>query len=358
MDRATIAISLFLLTAPLSALLVWKSIAIGGKLGVVNRPSERGIGSSNVPRIGGIPVLVAFLVGIAASFSFDIVRFPSEVERIALLCMSGAVIAILMLADDAIGLSARAKLGIQFAVAALIVLPRLRGSLHGISIDQFNIPVAGQVTLPIAVAIPFTILWFVAMMNTLNWADGIDGFAASITLVAAAILFLHTYFWPGGNPQFTISILPLVLAAAMIGFLPFNWDPARITLGDSGSNFLGLMLAGISIIGGAKLATALLVLGLPLLDAAFVITWRGLNRKPIAGADMSHLHHRLIRRGWSQSQVVLTVSSVSLCFGLLALVLPNREAKLMAMAVLFGLLALTAKQLRAGARPSRANQNR
>jgi UDP-N-acetylmuramyl pentapeptide phosphotransferase/UDP-N-acetylglucosamine-1-phosphate transferase len=310
-----------------------------------------------VPRIGGMPVLIAFLFGITASFSFDVMRFPSEVERVALLCAGGTIVAVLMLADDAAGLSARTKLVIQIAAAALIVLPRLRGPLHGISIDQFNIPVAGQVSLPVALAIPFTILWFVGMMNTLNWADGVDGLAGSITLVAASIMFLHTYFWPSDDPQFTISILPLVLAATMVGFLPFNWNPAKVMLGDSGSNFLGCMLAGISIIGGAKLATALLVLGLPVLDVAFVIAQRGVTRKPLATGDMSHLHHRLIRRGWSESQVVLTVSCVSLAFGLLALVLPNREAKLMAMAILTGLLALTVRQLRSGAQRSSSDQD-
>ncbi|CAN5747352.1 MraY family glycosyltransferase [soil metagenome] len=358
MDRAAIAISLFFLTAPLSGLLVWKSIPIGARLGIVNRPSERGLSTSSVPRIGGIPVLLAFLFGIAASFSFDVVRFPSEVERLVLLCAGGSIVVILMLADDATGLSARTKLVVQVAVAALVVLPRLRGAFHGISIDQFNIPVMGQVSLPLVVAIPFTILWFVGMMNTLNWADGVDGLAGSITLVAATIMFLHTFFWPSGNPQFTISILPLVLAAAMIGFLPFNWHPARVMLGDGGSNFLGFMLAGISIIGGAKLAAALLVLGLPVLDVAIVIAQRGLNRKPIARGDMSHLHHRLIRRGWSEAQVVLVVSCVSMGFGLLALVLPNQEAKLMALAVLAVLLTLTVRQLRANSPPSQPDNER
>jgi UDP-GlcNAc:undecaprenyl-phosphate GlcNAc-1-phosphate transferase len=357
MDRAAIAISLFTMTTALSVLLVWQSIPIGNKLGILNRPTARGLSTARVPRIGGIPILVAFLFGIAASFSFDVIRFPSEVERVALLCAGGTIVAVLMLADDAVGLPARTKLAIQIAVAALIVLPRLRGPLHGISIDQFNVPVAGQVSLPVLVAIPFTILWFVGMMNTLNWADGVDGLAGSITLVAASIMFLHTYFWPSGNPQFTISILPLVLGAVMIGFLPFNWHPARIMLGDSGSNFLGCMLAGISIIGGAKLATALLVLGLPVLDVAFVIAQRGLNRKPIASGDMSHLHHRLIRRGWSESRVVLAVSCVSMGFGLLALVLPNREAKLMALAILAGLLALTVKQIRSGAQLPRSDRD-
>lgn len=346
MDRAIIALALFVLTSTLSLVLVWKSIEVGNRLGILDRPSERGVSRREVARTGGIPLVIAVLAGIGMSFSFDVDRFPSEVERLALLSAGGAIVAILMVADDAFGLTPRVKLLIQTGAAAIVILPRLRGPLHGISLDQFNLPLTGQVTLPLALAIPVTLLWFVGMMNTLNWADGIDGMAASLSLVAATILFLHTYFWPRGNPQFTISILALVIGAAILGFLPFNWHPARIMLGDSGSNFLGFMLAGLAIIGGAKLATALLVLGLPLLDVAYVIARRGLSRRPLTSADTSHLHHRLLRRGWSQSQIVIVVSAISLTFGLLALLLPNREAKLLALGILALLLALTIGQIR------------
>ncbi len=346
MNHALIALCLFLATSGLSALLVWKSIEVGHRAGVVDRPTERGVSQRIVARSGGIPLTIAALTGLALSFSFDVYRFPAEIERLLLLSIGGLIIATIMLVDDAIGLSARLKLISQLAVALLVVLPRLRGDMHGISLDQFNFPAVGAVSLPEAIAIPVTILWFVGMMNAVNWSDGMDGMAASLSLVASVVMFLHTYFWPRGNPQFTISLLALVLAAAIAGFLPFNWHPARIMLGDSGANFLGFMLAGLSIIGGAKMATALLVLGLPILDVAYVIARRGYLRRPIAGADMSHLHHRLLRRGWSQSQVVLVVSAVSLTFGLMALLLPNREAKLLAMGVLGLLMLLTLRQIR------------
>jgi UDP-N-acetylmuramyl pentapeptide phosphotransferase/UDP-N-acetylglucosamine-1-phosphate transferase len=341
MDRALTAAVLFAATASLSAFFVWQAAALGRRLGITDRQSNRGVNLRPVPRTGGIAVMIAVLAGLALSFSFDIDRFPSEIERLALLCAGGAIVATLMLVDDVLELSPGVKLLIQLGVACPIVLPRLRGPFHGISIDQFNLPIAGQVSVPLAIAIPLTLLWFVGMMNTLNWADGIDGMAASISLVASAVLFLHTYFWPRGDPQYTISILALVLGAALVGFLPFNWHPSRVMLGDSGSNFLGLMLAGLSIIGGAKLATALLVLGLPLLDVAFVIVRRWLDRRPLTSGDATHLHHRLLERGWSQAKIVIVVSSLSLAFGLLALLLPNREAKLMAMAVLAGLMVLT-----------------
>ncbi len=344
MDHALIAFALFVITASLSALLVWKSIDIGHRIGIVDRPTQRGVSQRVVARTGGVPLAIAALTGLALSFSFEVYRFPAEIERLLLLSIGGAAIAAIMLVDDAIGLSAKEKLTVQTGVAALVVLPRLRGELHGVSLDQFNLPILGQVSLHEAVAIPVTILWFVGMMNAVNWSDGIDGMAASLSLIAAVVMFLHTYFWPKGDPQFTISLLALVLAAAIVGFLPFNWHPARIMLGDSGANFLGFMLAGLSIIGGAKMATALLVLGLPILDVAYVIARRGLSRKPLAGADMTHLHHRLLQRGWSQAQVVIVVSCISLMFGLLALLLPNREAKLLALAILALFMVLTFRQ--------------
>jgi UDP-N-acetylmuramyl pentapeptide phosphotransferase/UDP-N-acetylglucosamine-1-phosphate transferase len=239
-----------------------------------------------------------------------------------------------MVYDDVLGMPAWLKLLAQAAVAALVVAPRLRGPLHGIVIDSFNLPGAGQVTLPLALAMLFTVFWIVGMMNTLNWLDGMDGLAGSVTLVACAVLFAHTYFWPRHSPQFTISILPLALGAAVIGFLPFNWHPARIILGDAGANFLGFALAVLSIIGGAKIATALLALGLPVLDVAWVISFRMAHGRSPLRADRGHLHHRLLDRGWGQPRIVAFVAGVSVVFGVLALVLPSRGAKLGAMMAL------------------------
>ncbi len=346
MTNAQIALTLAAAVLPTSAYLVWRSIPVGKKLGIVNRSGPE------IPRIGGVGVALAFLLGIAVSFALPVPRFPSEIERIALICIAGAAIVLLMLADDAVGLPPSTKLIIQFGVAAVLVLPRLRGQYHGIVIDRFNAPGFGQIELAIPLAIGMTLIWLVAMMNAINWIDGIDGLAPTVTLVASIILFLHTYFWPRTNPQFTISILPLVLGAALVGFLPFNWFPARITLGDAGSNFLGLTIAAIAIVGGAKLATALLVLGLPLLDLFWVTAARAIRGQPVATGDKSHLHHRLLARGWGVGRIVAFVGGVSLFFGVLSLLLPNKEAKLGALVSLAVVLLLTV------GRPGRRGQPR
>jgi UDP-N-acetylmuramyl pentapeptide phosphotransferase/UDP-N-acetylglucosamine-1-phosphate transferase len=335
MSNAQIALILGAIVAPVSAFLVWRVIPIGRQLAIVNRSGVP------TPRIGGIPVAIAFWLGIALSFALPVARFPVEVERISLICIAGAIIVLFMLVDDALGLAPRTKLAIQIAVASVMVLPRLRNPYHGIAIEQFNAPGLGQVEIGLPFALAATVIWFVAMMNAINWIDGIDGLAPTVTLVASIILFLHTYFWPRNDPQFTISILPLVLGAALLGFLPFNWFPARITLGDAGSNFIGLTIAAISIVGGAKLATALLVLGLPLLDLVWVTVSRGIRGQPIATGDKSHLHHRLLARGWGVGRIVAFVGSVSLFFGVLSLVLPTKEAKLGAMLALAAVLLFT-----------------
>ena len=248
-----------------------------------------------------------------------------------------------MTVDDAIGIAPIPKLLWQIGAALLVVVPRFRGDYHGIVIDSFNAPVFGEVRLPLVIGALATVFWIVGMMNTINWVDGLDGLAASVTLVACGVLFLHTYFWPRSNPQFTISLLPLAIAAVIIGFLPFNWHPARIIMGDAGANFLGYALAIASIIGGAKIASALLALGLPIMDVAWVIFYRISHGRSPLEADRGHLHHRLLDGGWSQAQVVVFVAGVSALFGASALLLPSKGLKLAAMLLIgFVLIAILA----------------
>ncbi|HKG24142.1 MAG TPA: MraY family glycosyltransferase [Thermomicrobiales bacterium] len=340
MEHAAIALVIFALTAVLSAALVSRTIVLSRRLGLLDQPGPRRVHLAPLPRAGGIAVFLAFVFGVTLSFSFDVERIGSEPERLVLLLGGSCLTVGFMVYDDAMGIRSWVKLLVQIGVAGLVVLPRLRGEDHGIVLDSFNLPRAGQVTLPLAVAIGFTLFWIVGMMNTVNWLDGLDGLAASVTLVACAVLFAHTYFWPRDDPQFTISILPLALGAAVLGFLPFNWHPSKIILGDAGANFLGFALAILAIIGGAKIATALLALGLPVLDVAWVIFYRASHGRSPLVADRGHLHHRLLDRGWSQAQIVLFVAGVSAVFGLLALVLPTRGLKLSAIVAL-GLVLLS-----------------
>lgn len=313
------------------------------RFGLLDQPGPRRVKTTPVPRIGGMAIYFGFLLAIGVSLALPVDRFAEEIARITLLVIGGTIVVATMFFDDVIGLRPRTKLAIQVGVALLMVTPRLHDAQAGIVIESFNVPFVGTVELPLAPALLFTVFWIIGMMNALNWSDGLDGLAGSITLIAALILFLHTFFWPRGNPQFTISLLAIALAGAVIGFLPFNWHPSRIIMGDSGAMFLGFALATISIIGGAKIATALLALGVPIVDMAWVIFFRMLHRRSPAMADRGHLHHRLLDAGWTQQQVVAAYASLAGLFGLCGLILPSRELKLGALVALgITVLALVA----------------
>ncbi|MDP9473868.1 MAG: undecaprenyl/decaprenyl-phosphate alpha-N-acetylglucosaminyl 1-phosphate transferase [Chloroflexota bacterium] len=340
MSQPLIVLLVFATTGAASALFVAKSIVLSRKLGLLDQPGPRRVHPSPVPRGAGLPMYVAFCFGIALTYVVDVFRYKVETERLLLLLAATGLLTVVMLYDDAVGLGAGIKLAWQVTAAALVVLPRLRGEDHGIVIDRFNSPFGGTVALPLLAAVGFTLFWLVGMTNTLNLLDGLDGLAGSVTLVACTVLFVHTYFWPRENPQFTISLLPAVLGGVLVGFLPFNWHPARTIMGDAGANFLGFTLAVISIIGGAKIAAALLALGLPVLDVAWVIVYRIIHGRSPVGADRGHLHHRLLDGGWTQPQIVGFVAGISALFGFAALVLPTREAKLGAIGAV-GIVLLT-----------------
>ncbi|MEX2425388.1 MAG: MraY family glycosyltransferase, partial [Thermomicrobiaceae bacterium] len=292
-------------------------------------PTEaRQVHTSPLPKFGGIAMFVAFCGGIALSFMLPVERFPEEIERIVLLVTGAAIVASVMLYDDLVGIAPLPKLAWQVLAAAVVILPRLRGEDHGLIIEQFTNPFGGVVEVPLIPAMGITLLWIVGMMNTLNWVDGLDGLAASITFIAAAVLFIHTFFRPEGNPQFTISLLAIALGAAVLGFLPYNWNPSSILMGDTGAMFLGFALAVISIIGGAKIATALLALWVPIVDVAWVIIYRMLHGKSPLKADRGHLHHRLLDMGWTQRQIVVVYAGLSALLGAASLIISSPELKL------------------------------
>jgi UDP-N-acetylmuramyl pentapeptide phosphotransferase/UDP-N-acetylglucosamine-1-phosphate transferase len=165
----------------------------------------------------------------------------------------------------------------------------------------------------------------VGTTNAINWIDGLDGLAASVSAVAAAALFVVT--GPVLN-QWSLSFLPLILLAAVLGFLPFNLHPARIFMGDSGAMFLGFTLSVLSVIGGAKVAAALLVLGIPLLDGVYMIVYRLYRGRSPLASDRGHLHHRLFDIGFSQGQVVLIYLVLCGAFGIVGVLPIARIVKL------------------------------
>jgi UDP-N-acetylmuramyl pentapeptide phosphotransferase/UDP-N-acetylglucosamine-1-phosphate transferase len=330
------------------------------KRGLLDLPGEeRRVHKEPVPRLGGLAMFAAFAVGVVLTFvipigraEFGNARFEST--RVLLLLLGAAIIAAVMAVDDLRGMKPLPKLAWQVAAALLMIVPSLlwpgganpddpsSSVVHydlgaGVLTTTVQNPFGGTITLPLIAAVIFTLIWIVGMTNTINWIDGLDGLAAGVTIVACAVFFFVFVSLPQ-EPQYTLAYLPLILGAATLGFLPYNVHPARIFMGDSGAMFLGFTLAILSIIGGAKMAAVLLVLGIPILDGAYLIIYRLLRGRSPLSSDRGHLHHRLLDIGLSQQQVVTIFYLLSAAFGVLWFLLPSRLYKLYALLVMVVIL--------------------
>jgi len=221
----------------------------------------------------------------------------------------------------------------QFLAAAIAIA-------FQIFIEMLNNPFTGRQTdpWPFVVTVTLSFFWMVIMMNTVNWLDGIDGLASGIAFIAGAMLFVNSAFRVA-PPQTSVSLLPLALMGCSLGFVLYNFYPARIFLGGS-AQYLGYLLATLSIIGGAKMATILLVMGLPLID----VMWQVLNRlrqgkSPFEG-DRGHVHFRLLDVGFSQRQIAVYYYFFCACFGVLTLVTESQFFKFMALSVMLILVSI------------------
>jgi UDP-GlcNAc:undecaprenyl-phosphate GlcNAc-1-phosphate transferase len=227
--------------------------------------------------------------------------------------------------DDCRELSVWPQFVAQFGVALIAIG-------FDIIVERVTLPIFGYTIFPPWITYPLTIFWVMGMINTVNWLDGLDGLATGVTAIAALLFAVHAY----RLGQTTVALFPLALAAACLGFLPFNFHPARVFMG-SGSWVLGFALASLSILAPAKVATALLVLGIPIIDVAWLILrrWRERGNPTLAGRD--HLHYRLLDMGLSQRQIVLFYYTFCATFGLLALLIEDRFFKLVALGVMSAL---------------------
>jgi UDP-N-acetylmuramyl pentapeptide phosphotransferase/UDP-N-acetylglucosamine-1-phosphate transferase len=307
--------------------------------GWVDRPGEeRRVHQRAVPRLGGLAMFAAFAVGVLLTFVLPAIRQGKsgnelyEVSRVLLMLLGAAIITAVMAVDDIRRLKPLPRLLWQMGAAALVVIPSIiwpgsanpgdpAGTIHydqgaGVLATNVQNPFGGIIELPLFLAAFLTIFWIVGTTNAINWIDGLDGLAASVSAVACVVLFVVT--GPVLN-QWTLAYLPLILGAAILGFLPYNLHPARIFMGDSGAMFLGFTLAVLSVIGGAKVAAALLVLGVPLLDGVYMIIYRLARGLSPVEAGRGHLHHRLLDIGFGQGQIVLIYVSLSGAFGLIGL---------------------------------------
>ena len=308
----------FGLALALSAVLTPLVRRIALKHGIVDRPDEaRKIHRHEIAYLGGVAMFLAFAITVLCLVA------PSR--QLYALLLGCCVMVVVGAIDDIRKLSPWTKLGFQLLAACLALA-------GGIGITTITNPFGGNFDLtygrvalnlfglqfhltPLANAI--SILWMVGLANTINFLDGLDGLAGGVSGIAAVIMFLLAISPRVNQPA--VALLAIILAGAVFGFLPFNFYPARIFMGDSGALFLGLVLAMLAIYSGAKLATATLVLGFPIIDAMWAATRRLAKRTSPFRADRQHFHHLLVDAGMSQRQAVLTLYAVALLFGLVAL---------------------------------------
>jgi UDP-N-acetylmuramyl pentapeptide phosphotransferase/UDP-N-acetylglucosamine-1-phosphate transferase len=372
-----LALSVTLLTAfAVTILLIPPLIRLSVRQGWVAQPGGRHVHRAPTPTVGGLAIFAGFAVALLLSFGLErldpaLTRSPFEHLRLGLLLVGAALVAIVSLIDDLIDLPALPRLGVHVLAALIAVGPYLWDhtlytdalgaptEASGIILTAFNFPFLNQIPLHQIspwLAICATIFWVVGMQNMVNWADGLDGLASGVTLIAAATLAMHTLrLHP---PQHTVAMLPLALAGACAGFLIFNFYPARLFMGDVGAMTIGYILGLSAIIGGAKLATALLVMGVPLIDMAWLILWRTLQGGSAAHAGRDHLHHRLLELGLSQPQVVLCYYALSASFGAIGLLDFFTPLMKLAALLLLGMLVIGVMLYAAQQRPLAGTKKR
>ena len=304
---------------------------------IVDEPGLlRKIHSRPVALLGGVAIFIAIsacVIGILSSGDFLTSGEINATHYIGVL-LGGIILMIGGYIDD------RFKLPPRFAIIAP-VLAAITAIGFGIEVDKLSNPLGGQIVLEGWQSDILVFVWLLVVMYTTKFLDGLDGLATSVTSVGALMVMLLSltvaYFQPD------VALLSAVTFGAFVGFLFWNMHPASIFLGEGGSTFVGYMLGILAVISGGKLATALLVLGIPLLDVVWVVSrrWREGGFSKMFQGDKKHLHHRLLKLGWGQTHIVLLYVVIASAFGVSALFLQSRE-KLVALLILGVIMVLGA----------------
>lgn len=290
------------------------------KIGVIDIPKDkRRMHTDSVPLIGGLAIFLGFLVSTVLFAEIDI-------KIIAIL--SGALIMVVLgVFDDKYALGAKFKLMIQIIAAAIPVIA-------GVRIERIILPFLKSGGIEFGwLAYPITILWIVALTNAVNLIDGLDGLAAGVSAIASFSMFLIALMQ--GN--YVIAVMSAALVGACCGFLPYNFSPASIFMGDTGSTFLGFVMASLSVLGLFKIhaiisfAVPFIAFGIPIFDTSFAIFRRIKEHRPIMSPDRGHLHHRLVDMGFSHKQAVLIIYAICIVLGAVAVL--SFKSKLLAIVI-------------------------
>ena len=303
------------------------TINLARRVGAVDTPKDaRRINKITMPRLGGLAVIAGFflsviylLITMTIENTIDLEQ-DNYINKLIAFVIGALIIGIVCFIDDVKGVPAIIKLIAQIA-SALVV------AKSGIIIDTLEVPYIYMSDFWDIFNLIITVLWIVGITNAMNLIDGLDGLSTGISLISCLSLLI--IFSLNGSPLISI-VLITALGGALCGFLPYNFNPAKTFIGDTGSNFLGYCLSIISILGIAKTYTAivivapLLVLALPIFDTIWAIIRRivhGKNLKAVFQPDTGHLHHKMLKKGFTQKQAVLIMYGISAIFGMFAIIL-------------------------------------
>ena len=298
---------IFLTSLIISFLLIPAVKKLARFIDAIDYPGDRRINETPIPNIGGLAIYFSFVITAFIFFEFDL--------NLLGIILGGSLITSIGLIDDLYEISPIWKFSGQILAAVILIL-------FGIKIEFITNPMGGLIFLG-NWGIPFTIIWVVSITNVVNLIDGLDGLAAGVSIIAVVTLFLVSL----QEGQIITAVMAISLAGSALGFLYYNFHPADIFMGDSGSMFLGYIIAAVSIVGALKSAAAVtlvvpvLALGVPILDTLFAIIRRLYYNRPISKADKGHIHHRLLALGWSQQEATLIVYGISIFLGVTALII-------------------------------------
>ena len=294
-------------------------------LGAIDKPSARRVNTHPMPTMGGLAIFISFTFA-----TFVLLRSEFPTHELFSIFLASCVIVVTGMIDDIKELTPRQKM-LGILIAALIIYFLARIKMTHITLPFVNIKLhLGWLSFPIS------IFWILAITNAINLIDGLDGLATGIAIIGSFTMGIVNYFFNSSSTY--VSIMIFALMAALIGFLPYNFHPAKVFLGDTGSLFIGFMIAVLSLKGLKNvtlttMAVPILILGVPIMDTFYAIIRRLLNHQPVTRADKKHLHHRLMQLGLTHRQTVLAIYGLSLIFSFIAMIYP--------LSTIWGNIALT-----------------
>ncbi|HEY7025918.1 MAG TPA: MraY family glycosyltransferase [Candidatus Limnocylindrales bacterium] len=349
LDALPVVLVALIAAGLLSFLLTPLTIRYAERLGAIDVPNdERRVHARPIPRTGGIAVAASFVIvgvgGLALNSVLHIANTPLNAVRtpeVVALFLGVSVGAFLGYLDDRLELKARWQFIFQFVLAAIAIY-------FTISIDRLPSPFGdNQILLGDAAAAAVTTLWIVGMINSVNFIDGLDGLLAGVALIAVSTLGIISLVSDPIQP--VVAVMCGLLAGSLIGFLPYNFHPARVFIGTAGVFSVGYALAVLSVMGTAKVALALLVLGVPIIDTFWIIIRRVSQGRSPFSADRGHLHHRLLDLGLSHRQAVIVIYAIGVILAISGLLLSGRgQISVFILVVIIGGLLLFLLTRRAG----------